>query len=117
MKHKTLFVTITLIILFGYMATDILSLPEQEEGFAPPAGQEEEFGLFPYSGPKYAPGEILVKFKEGADPQTVLWDAGLTAEGIQRVYSTKPVVTKYRRNKMQSSRGTQTGKVNLRGSD
>jgi len=46
--------------------------------------------------PEYVPGEILVKFKEGVDPQTVLQETGIDVESIGRVHSIKPAIAQYK---------------------
>lgn len=47
--------------------------------------------------PEYAPGEVLVKFKEGADPGTVLKEVGIEAAGLERIHSIRPAVSKYKK--------------------
>jgi len=42
--------------------------------------------------PQYVPGEVLVKFREGIDPQLILQDINLNAKGIERLYSIKPSI-------------------------
>mgnify|MGYP001575718355 FL=1 len=44
--------------------------------------------------PKYAPGEALVKFREGVQPEGVLSKVGIQPKGLDRVYSLKPVIAK-----------------------
>lgn len=48
--------------------------------------------------PEYVPGEVLVKFKEGIDPQAALTQAGIKPEGIGRVHSIKPVIAKFKKD-------------------
>ena len=48
--------------------------------------------------PEYVPGEILVKFKEGADPQTVLQSLNLESANVSRVHSIKPAVAKFKKD-------------------
>lgn len=48
--------------------------------------------------PKYAPGEVLVKFKEGVEPESVLKEVGLVVESIERVHSIKFAVNKFKRD-------------------
>ena len=55
------------------------------------AGQERQ-------EPKYAPGEVLVKFKEGAEPEAVLQEIDLEAKNIERVHSIKPALSKFRKS-------------------
>jgi len=47
---------------------------------------------------KYAPDQVLVKFKEGIDPQQVLEKANVEIESIERVHSIKPVVAKFKKD-------------------
>ena len=63
--------------------------PFNERTFSPGRGQEQQRA-------NYVPGEVLVKFKEGADPQAVLQNISLQVEGINRVYSIKPAVNKFK---------------------
>ncbi|MDP3732150.1 MAG: hypothetical protein Q8R31_03855, partial [Candidatus Omnitrophota bacterium] len=47
---------------------------------------------------QYAPGEVLVKFKEGAEPQSVLQTVNLESKSMERIYSIKPAVTKFKKD-------------------
>ena len=47
--------------------------------------------------PAFRPAEIIVKFKEGADPEKVLRDAGINAVKHARVHSTKRVTNEFRK--------------------
>jgi len=49
--------------------------------------------------PKYAPGEILVGFKEGVDPQTILQNINIDVKSSERIHSIKPAVTKFRKSR------------------
>ena len=53
--------------------------PTFEENISLP-GQESQT-------PLYVPGEVLVKFKEGVDPQSVLQEVNLQAQAVERVHS------------------------------
>ncbi|MCQ9206318.1 MAG: S8 family serine peptidase [Omnitrophica bacterium] len=46
----------------------------------------------------YAPGEVLVKFKEGVDPQVALEKGKVRAQSIQRAYSVKPEIAKFKKD-------------------
>ena len=48
--------------------------------------------------PEYVPGEVLVKFKEEAGLQTVLQKVNITAQSIERVYSIKPIIAKFKKD-------------------
>jgi hypothetical protein len=48
--------------------------------------------------PQYAPGEILVKFKEGVDPSSILKEVNLEAKSVERVHSIRPAVAKFRKD-------------------
>ncbi|MDD5422408.1 MAG: hypothetical protein PHT32_03180 [Candidatus Omnitrophica bacterium] len=50
------------------------------------------------NGPQYAPGEILVKFKEGVDPRNILRSAGIESKEIRRIHTIKPAVTRYKKD-------------------
>ncbi|GEM_PF-6965960 len=45
---------------------------------------------------EYIPGEIIVKFKDGADPAAVLKETGIGVKAIERIYPITPIVVKYR---------------------
>lgn len=48
--------------------------------------------------PQYVPGEVLVKFKEGANPSQVLKAINIETKDISRVHSIKSVVEKFKKN-------------------
>lgn len=48
--------------------------------------------------PKYVPGEILVNFKEGADPQAVLDEVHVAAKSIARAHSITDAVTRFKKD-------------------
>jgi len=54
--------------------------------------------------PEYVPGEILVKFKEGADPASVLQEVGISAESIDRIHSTAPAVARHKSNLLKEKK-------------
>ena len=45
----------------------------------------------------YVPGQVLVKFKEGARPSMVLQEEGIKSKSIDRLFSVKPVVAKLKK--------------------
>ena len=53
--------------------------------------------------PGHAPSEIIVKFREGADPIAVLQSANIQVNSIERVFSIKSVVTKFREDHKRGS--------------
>lgn len=75
-------------------------IPGFDDGGVPPAIEGgilipgEEKG----QAPQYAPGEVLVKFKEGVDPQSVLQKINLKPKDIERVHSTKPAVARLKKD-------------------
>ena len=48
--------------------------------------------------PAYAPGEVLVKFKEGVNPGQVLQEIEIEAKGIERVHPIQPAVAKFKKD-------------------
>ena len=64
--------------------------------------------------PEYAPGEVLVKFREGTDPGTVLEEVGIEAAAVERVHSIKPAVSKYRKFLKESLRKNADGLYQFR---
>jgi hypothetical protein len=50
------------------------------------------------SSPEYAPGEVLVKFKDGAEPQKVLNGVNMESAVIERVYSINSAAAKFRKD-------------------
>jgi len=48
--------------------------------------------------PPYAPGEVLVKFEEGADPGLALRNVKLKPQGLQRLHSIKHIAGKFRKD-------------------
>jgi subtilisin family serine protease len=49
-------------------------------------------------GPEYVAGEVLVKFKEGADPKSVVQNLGLGDMRIERVHDIKPAVARFKKD-------------------
>jgi subtilisin family serine protease len=43
------------------------------------------------------PGEVLVNFKEGVDPEAVLREADIIADSIERVHSPQPAIAKFKK--------------------
>lgn len=48
--------------------------------------------------PKYVPGEVLVKFEEGVEPESLLKEVDLKVKSVERVHSIKFVVSEFKRN-------------------
>jgi len=46
----------------------------------------------------FAPGEVIVKFKEGAVPESILDQAGLNVLSAERVYSIKSVIARFKKD-------------------
>lgn len=55
-------------------------------------------GRTPDQQPQYVPGEVLIKFKEGAEPDKILQFLGIEAQSISRIFSLKPALNRYREN-------------------
>jgi len=81
-------------------------LPSKEEIINLGPGQEEPLPEETFitgrekekQAPQYVPGEVLVKFKEGTEPQEVLKQLNLEAKAIERVHSIKPAVENFRKD-------------------
>jgi hypothetical protein len=69
-------------------AADEPPVPEMPDPMEPP--------FAPVDAP-YIPGEILVKFVEGADPASILQEVNLGNSEAERVHSIMPAVTKFQR--------------------
>jgi subtilisin family serine protease len=50
------------------------------------------------SHPQYAPGEILVKFAEGVNPQAILQEVKLNTSSLKRIHSIKHIAAKFRKD-------------------
>jgi thermitase len=48
--------------------------------------------------PQYVPGEVLVKFKEGADPNSILKDIKLEPKNISRIHSITPAAARFKKD-------------------
>lgn len=61
-------------------------------------GQPRQSGAYPAKNThRYVAGEVLVKFREGADPEAVLRSSDIYVSKIDRVYSIKSVVNSFRK--------------------
>jgi hypothetical protein len=110
---------VTLALLFLLSSVDYCILAEDERPIQDDRGALEAVELlpsgeikpkvlsregekFPLLGekqekaPEYAPGEVLVKFREGAEPQGVLKAINLAPKSVERVYSAAPAVAKFK---------------------
>lgn len=47
---------------------------------------------------QYVPGEVLIKFKEGVNPQSVLQEINIKATDVERIHSIKLPVTKFKKD-------------------
>jgi beta propeller repeat protein len=69
------------------------TLPEEN---LPPRQAQQNTAAKPRQ-PEYVPGEVLVKFKEGVDPQAVLKAANISAQSIGRIHSITPAVAEFKK--------------------
>jgi len=75
------------------------SAVEMDTGIGPPQKAPEK------KEAQYAPGQVLVKFKEGADPQITLVSSGLEVKGLSRLHSIGPVIAKFKKdNKLEADK-------------
>ncbi len=49
-------------------------------------------------GSRYVPGQVLVKFREGVDPQLITAQAQIAPKNIQRIHSIKPLTARFIKN-------------------
>ena len=84
LMEKTIVGVMVTLIMLGLVAPLFAAILEEGQG------QPQE--------PQYAPGEVIVKFKEGADPSVVLGEVSLGPRAIERVHSIKPAVTKFKKD-------------------
>lgn len=52
----------------------------------------------PTAKPEYVQGEVLVKFRDGVDPSTVLGSLNMQSPNIDRIHSIKPVAAKFKKD-------------------
>ena len=45
--------------------------------------------------PEYVKGEVLVKFREGADPQEVIYYTALSGASVERIHTIEPITKKF----------------------
>ena len=54
----------------------------------------------------YVPGDVMVMFKEGADPEAVLSTSGVEFTGIERLHSTEPFIANFKQQyKLSGKKG------------
>jgi len=85
-KNVALAVLLTVLLCISNVAYGVVP----EDGKGQPKKQEEEML-------QYVPGEVLVKFEEGQEPDAVLLPTGLKRKAIKRIHSIKPAVTKFKK--------------------
>lgn len=115
MKAKTIIKVFSIFIMIGSLvcmgksyliAQDEPVDPGAVPGFMPQPGHGE--------APEYVPGEVLVKFKEGVDPGTVLKEVAIEAAGLERIHSIQPAVSKYRKFLKENLRENADGMYEFR---
>ncbi len=87
------------LFVFLFISSDIQAMLIEEEArlsAGEAARQLSEGQKQPYA--EYVEGEVLIKVKEGVDPQSVLEKIDLKAENLERIHSLKPVISKFKKN-------------------
>lgn len=69
--------------------------PSSVEGIGRPTPSAQNEGT--QSKPQYVPREVLIKLKEGVEPQSVAKAVGLDVKGLARVHSITSAVAKFKR--------------------
>ena len=114
MKTKAIIKVLGICIVIGIFLVIPLynTISAQDEPTDPGTGhaimeQERE-------APEYVPGEVLVKFTEGADPATVLQEVGIEVASVERIHSIQPAVSKYKRFLKENLRQSADGLYEFR---
>jgi len=98
MKAKSIIKALGIFIMIGSLVcmgkSYLIAQDDPMDSGTPPLSVQQDGE----KGPEYAPGEVLVKFKEGVDPGMVLQEVGLEDQGIERIHSIKPTVAKFKKS-------------------
>jgi thermitase len=97
--------TLSKVCLTGCIALFVISFSTfkiiaQDKAENPLPDRQEKLSFYDQEAskkPDYAPGEVLVKFKEGVDPQIVLKETGIKAGGIERILPIAPAIAKFKK--------------------
>ncbi|MEI8175514.1 MAG: S8 family serine peptidase [Candidatus Omnitrophota bacterium] len=71
--------------------------------FAAPAAQSGAPSFQAGRAARYQEGEVLVKFKDGVEPQGALNACGISIAGLTRIHAIAPVVAKYKETRLRKN--------------
>lgn len=83
----------TILFLFSHTAVLLCA-----EGLKPESIEKESWNKPSPNVSEYAQGEVLVKFKDGANPQEILKGANLEVKNMQRIHSPSQATNKFKNN-------------------
>ncbi len=86
-------------VYFLVLSCILLYSPVRVSAFVPEGQSSSEFQA-QESKAKYAPGEVLVTFRDGVNPQTVLQSISLETRAIGRIHPVEPVVVRFKRDNL-----------------